>query len=103
LPIVFVSLGLGSVIASAVQTAPWLIAVGRHKTAVFTAVGVLLAFNYWLAIVRPHRLDCAPRTVCYVDSPAMRLNRVMFWSSVVIWAGGVAVAYAALWWSRLQP
>jgi hypothetical protein len=102
LPIVFVSLGLGSVIASVVQAAPWLIAVGRHKAAVFIAVGVLLAFNYWLAIVRPRQLDCAPGTVCYVDSPAMRVNRVIFWTSVAIWAGAVVVTYLALWWSRLQ-
>jgi hypothetical protein len=100
---VFVSLGLGSVIASAVQTAPWLIAIGRHKTAVFVAVGIVLALNYWLAIVRPRRLNCAPGEMCHIDSPAMRISRVMFWASVAIWVGAVAVTYAALWWVRLQP
>ena len=99
----FVSLGLGSVIASAVQTAPWLIAIGRHKTAVFVAVGIVLALNYWLAIVRPRRLNCAPGEMCHIDSPAMRISRVMFWASVAIWVGAVAVTYAALLWVRLQP
>ena len=76
--------------------------IGRHKTAVFTAVGVMLAVNYWLAIVRPRRLDCAPGEVCHIDSPAMRLNRILFWTSVVIWAGAVTFTYVALWWVRLQ-
>ena len=73
----FVSLGLGSVIASAVETAPWLIAVGRYKSQVFVAVGILLALNYWLAIVRPRRLNCAPGDVCHIDTPAMRVSRVI--------------------------
>jgi hypothetical protein len=76
--------------------------VGRHKTAVFAAGGVLLTINYWLAIVRPRQMDCAPGEVCHIDSPAMRVNRILFWTSAVIWAGGVTFTYAALWWVRLQ-
>jgi hypothetical protein len=75
---------------------------GRHKTAMFVIVGVMLAANYWLAIVRPRRMDCAPGEVCHVDSPSMRLNRIVFWTSVAIWAGAVTVTYAALWWVRLR-
>ena len=96
-----VSLGLGSIIASTIEAAPWLLLVGRHKTAVFAAVGVMLTVNYWLAIVRPRQTDCAPGEICHIDSPAMRVNRVMFWTSVVIWAGAVTFTYAALWWVRL--
>ena len=77
-------------------------AVGRHKTFVFGAVGLMLALNYWLAIVRPRQMDCAPGEVCHIDSPAMRVNRIMFWTSVVIWAGAVTFTYAAIWWVRLQ-
>jgi hypothetical protein len=75
---------------------------GRHKTAMFVIVGIMLAGNYWLAIVRPRRMECAPGEVCHVDSPSMRLNRVVFWTSVAIWAGAVTFTYAALWWVRLQ-
>jgi len=99
---VFVSLGLGSVVAASIEAAPWLIPIGRHKTFIFVAVGVLLAVNYWLAIVRPRRIECAPGEICHIDSPAMRINRIVFWTSVVIWGGAVAVAYAAPWWVRLQ-
>ena len=77
--------------------------ISRHKNAVFVAVGVLLAVNYWLAVVRPLRMNCAPGEVCHVDSRAMRINRTLFWVSVVIYAGAVTFTYAALWWVRVQP
>ena len=98
----FVSLGLGSVIASVFEAAPWVMAIGRHKNAVFAAVGGMLAFNYWFAVVRPRRLDCAPGEVCHIDSPAMRISRMMLWTSVAIWSGAVVFTYAAIWWVRLQ-
>jgi hypothetical protein len=97
-----VSLGLGSVIASAFEVAPWLAEIGRFKTSVFVTVGALLAVNYWLAVVRPRQMNCAPGDVCHIDSPAMRLNRLLFWLSVVIYAGAVTFTYAALWWVRMQ-
>ena len=96
------SLGLGSVIASAFEVAPWLAEIGRFKTSVFVTVGALLAVNYWLAVVRPRQMNCAPGDVCYIDSPAIRLNRLLFWLSVVIYAGAVTFTYAALWWVRMQ-
>ena len=77
-------------------------AVGRHKTSIFAVVGVMLAVNYWLAIVRPRQMECAPGEICHIDSPAMRVNRIVFWTSVAIWAGAVTFTYAALWWVRLQ-
>jgi len=99
---VFVSLGLGSVVATAVDAAPWLIPIGRHKSAVFLGVGVLLALNYWLAVARPRRVICAPGDVCHVDSPAMRLSRRIFWVSVAVYAAALAFTCAALWWVRMQ-
>jgi hypothetical protein len=87
---------------SAFEVAPWLIEVGRHKTAVFVSVGAILLFNYWLAIARPRRLNCAPGELCHVDSPAVRLNRALFWTSVAVYVGAVAFTYAALWWVRMQ-
>jgi hypothetical protein len=73
----FVTLGLGSVIASAVSAAPWLAVISRHKNLVIGVSGTLLALNYWLVIVRPRR--CAPGEVCHVDSPLMRWNRRVWW------------------------
>jgi hypothetical protein len=99
---VFVSLGLGSVIASTFEAAPWLAVFGRHKAAMFIAVGALLAVNYWLAIVRPRQMDCAPGEICHIESPSMRLNRTLFWASVAIWTGAVISTYGAIAWVRLQ-
>lgn len=96
------SLGLGSVIASAVEVAPWLGTISRHKGVVFLAVGALLLLNYWMAVVRPKQMNCAPGDVCHVDSPAMRFNRRTFWVSVAIYGIAVTVTYAALWWVRSQ-
>jgi hypothetical protein len=99
---VFVSLGLGSVIVSAFEVAPWLMEISRHKTAVFASVGALLALNYWLAVVRPPQMHCAPGEICHIDSPTMRINRLLFWVSVAIYTGAVTFTYAALWWVRMQ-
>jgi hypothetical protein len=99
---VFVSLGLGSVVASALDVAPWLTTVGRMKGVIFPAVGVLLAFNYWLVIVRPRRMKCAPGDVCHVDSRTSRLNRGLFWVSVAIYTAAVVVTYGAESWLRRQ-
>jgi hypothetical protein len=87
---------------SAFEVAPWLMEISRHKTAVFAAVGAMLAVNYWLAVVRPRQLNCAPGEICHIDSPAMRVNRVLFWISVAIYAAAVTFTYAALWWVRMQ-
>ena len=76
--------------------------ISRHKTAVFVSVGALLALNYWLTMVRPRQMNCAPGEICHVDSPAMRVNRGLFWASVAIYAGAVTFTYAALWWVRMQ-
>jgi hypothetical protein len=77
-------------------------AIGRYKERMFVAVGLLLAFNYWVAIVRPRNMNCAPGEVCHIDSPSMRLNRGLFWVSVSIYAGAVSFTYAALWWVKSQ-
>jgi hypothetical protein len=89
-----VTLGLGSVIASAVSAAPWLAAASRHKELMFAASGILMALNYWLVIVRPRR--CAPGEVCHVDSPLMRFNRRLFTISAAIYLGALVLTYGSL-------
>jgi hypothetical protein len=73
-------------------------AVGRQKSLIFPAVGVMLAFNYWLAIIRPRTMDCAPGDVCHVDSRPSRFNRGMFWLSLWIYVIAVVFTYGAQWW-----
>jgi hypothetical protein len=90
----FVTLGLGSVVASAVSAAPWLAVVSRHKELVFSLSGLLMALNYWLVIVRPR--TCAPGELCHIDSPLMRWNRRVFWLSLTIYIIALGLTYASL-------
>ena len=89
-------------VATALAAAPWLTVVGRHKGEVFLGVGVLLSLNYWLAVVRPRRQNCAPGDVCHVDSPQMRFNRVMFWVSAAIYVFAVTLTYGVILWWRFN-
>lgn len=89
------TLGLGSVVASAVTTAPWLALVSRHKALVFGVSGSLLALNYWLAVIRPRH--CEPGELCHVDSPMARWNRRLYWTSVAVYAIALTVTYGGLW------
>jgi hypothetical protein len=75
-----------------------LTAIGRQKAIIFPAVGVLLAFNYWLAVVRPREMNCEPGDICHVDSRASRFTRAMFWSSLAIYIAAVTITYGAEWW-----
>jgi len=89
-----VTLGLGSVIASVVEVAPWFATAGRYKTLLFGGAAVLLALNYWLVVVRPRR--CTPGELCHVDTPFMRFNRRLYGISVAIFAIAVAITYGGL-------
>ena len=85
------TLGLGSVIASAASAAPWLAVFSRHKGLVFGTAGVLMALNYWLVVVRPRR--CLPGEICHMDSPLMRWNRRIYWISAVVLAVALVLTY----------
>lgn len=72
------------------------------KNTIFVVVGLLLALNYWLVVVRPRRMQCAPGDVCHVDSRSSRVNRAVYWVSVSIYGGAVVITYAAQAWLRAQ-
>jgi hypothetical protein len=91
---VFVTLGLGSVIASLLEVAPWFAQVGRHKPLLFGGSAMLLAVNYWLVVVRPRR--CTPGELCHMDTPFMRLNRRLYWASLVVYVAAVTITYGGL-------
>ena len=87
------TLGLGSVVASAVATAPFLAVISRHKGLVFGAAGMLMALNYWLVVIRPRR--CAPGDICHVDSPLMSWNRRVYWVSAAIYLAALVLTYGS--------
>jgi len=72
------------------------------KGYIFPAVGALLAFNYWLVVVRPRTLVCEPGDVCHVDSRTSRFNRAMFRVSLLIFGLALVMTYGAQWWLATQ-
>lgn len=90
----FVTLGLGSVIASVIDFAPWFAQVGRYKPLLFGGSALLLAVNYWLVVVRPRH--CEPGELCHMDTPFMRFNRRLYWVSLGVFLTAVAITYGGL-------
>jgi hypothetical protein len=76
-----------------VAAAPWLAVISGQKELVFGASGLLMALNYWLVVVRP--LRCQPGELCHVDSPLMRWNRRVFWTSIAIYVVALGVTYGS--------
>jgi hypothetical protein len=89
-----VTLGLGSVIAALIDTAPWIVILERHRLLLFSVSGLLLALNYWIVVVRPRR--CAPGELCHIESPFMRFNRRLYWISLALFGVALVVTYGSL-------
>jgi mercuric ion transport protein len=95
LPIALVSIGAGSVVASLVSTAPWLVPFTRHKEWVFAFSGLMLFANYW-ALYRSGGAVCQPGGVCHPSHPVGKWMRRIFWGSVVMYVVGFAASYLSL-------
>lgn len=95
LPITLVSLGLGTVMASLVTTAPWLVTISRYKLWVFLGVGLILATNYWI-LYRSEAQACESDAQCHPSKPLGRWTRRVYWSSVALYGLGVGAAYLSV-------
>jgi mercuric ion transport protein len=96
LPSVLVLLGMGTVVASLLSTAPWLVSFSRHKAWTFGVAGTLIAASFVVTYFVAPRLR--EGEVCDADDPTTcgevsRLSRVLLWVSAIIWGGGFFVAY----------
>jgi len=89
-----VTLGLGSVIASAASAAPWLAVFSRNKGLLFSIAGGLMALNFYLLVIRPRR--CAPGEICHVDSPWTRWNRRVYWLSLGVYVAALVLTYGTI-------
>ena len=106
LPSLLVLFGLGATVASALSAAPWLVTLSRHRNWTFTLAGVLIAANFvYLRQVAP-RLQRGCDLGDDSCLRAARLNRVLLWLSLTIYAAGFAVAYLLgpflVWLDRSQ-
>jgi mercuric ion transport protein len=100
LPITLVSLGLGSVVASLVTTAPWLVTLSQHKIWVFLLAGGLILANYW-ALYGSGSSACEPGGICDPTRPHGRWLRRVFWGTAGLYGVAVFAAYLSLPLARL--
>lgn len=99
LPIALVGVGLGSVLVSLLGAAPWIIALQHHKAWIFAFAALMLLVNYW-ALYRSEPA-CTAGDVCHASHPVGRWMRRIYWVSVVVYGGGLFVAYLSLPVARL--
>lgn len=95
LPAVFVTLGFGAAFAGLVGAFPQLVWVSEHKALVFGAGGFLIAFSAFLQW-RGRRMACpTDPTLAEGCRTARDWSRVIFISSVALYALGSFFAFAA--------
>lgn len=95
IPIMLVTVGAGSVVASLVSAAPWLVTLTRHKEWIFVLSGLLLAANYW-GLYRSGGPACQPGGVCHPTHPVGKWLRRMYWGSVALYGVGFGAAYLSV-------
>ncbi len=95
IPIIFVALGMGAVVASMVTALPFLIALSQYKVWVFGFSGLLLTIS--AAFIYSGNQSCPsdPKlaTICIRSK---KWNRAIFWFSVALWLIGLFAAFLAL-------
>lgn len=95
LPILLVTLGLGSAVVGLTGAFPWLVDLSRHKAWVFAVSAALLAIGGWMLYQGARSCPTDP-TLGRLCSRLDQWNRWIYWSSVAIWGVGVFAAYALL-------
>lgn len=95
LPILLVTLGLGALVAGAIDAAPWLVTLSQHKAWLFAGTAVVLATAGWL-VYRAGRECPADPALAEACRVADRWNRRALWAAATVWAVGAFTAYAFL-------
>ena len=94
-PIVLVSLGMGTVVASLYGHLPFLTFIGMHKTGTFGITAFILALAAW-ALYRLNRACPVDHALAQACASARKWNVLLFWVSVAVWCIGFFAAYALL-------
>lgn len=98
LPLLLVTLGLGSVVATLTSSAPWLVTLSHYKAWTFATSALVLSIGGY-ALYRPGRSCPADLALADACRRADRWSRRIWWSAVVLWCFALFVAYA---WVPLQ-
>ena len=95
LPIMLVTLGLGTAVVSMTSAFPFLIVLSQYKAWVFAFSGLMLAVSGWL-MYRPGRSCPTDAVLARACTTAHKWNKRIYWTSVVIWGVGFSAAFLAL-------
>ncbi len=95
LPILFVTLGLGTTVVAMTSAFPFLIVLSQHKIWVFVFSGIMLFISGWL-MFRPGRSCPADEKRAKACHASYKWNKRIYWTSVVIWTIGFSAAYLLL-------
>lgn len=95
LPIILVTLGLGTTAVAMTSALPFLITLSKYKIWVFAFSGLMLALSGWL-MYRPGRSCPTDEQLGRACQSAQRWNRRIYWASVTIWGIGFFAAYLLL-------
>lgn len=95
LPALFVSLGLGAVLAGLVGNVPGLVWISENKTSVFVFASIMLAINgiwMWLNRNAPCPIDPHLRNICI---RGRKFSKNLYFLSLTLFATGAFFAYIA--------
>ena len=95
LPIIFVALGLGTVIAALISQYPIVVVFSQHKIWIFLVSALLLLFCTWL-LWRSERSCPADPGLAAACNKIQMWNKRIFWVAVIIWLIGFLVTYIIL-------
>lgn len=95
LPIVLVSLGLGTTYAALTDSAPWLVTLGEYKAVTFTLAGILIAASVWLSY-RPGRSCPTEPQLAHHCGRIQTWNKRLLILAAAAWGIGFFAAYLAL-------
>lgn len=95
LPLLFVSLGMGSAVASIASAAPWLIKLSLYKDWVFAISGVLIVLAAW-SVMRSDRVCPTDPALAQVCATTDKWNKRFILLSAALWCIGFFAAYVLM-------
>ena len=95
IPIILVSLGMGTTVAAMVSNIPFLLTLSQHKLLVFGISGVMLLVAAFI-MYRPNRSCPVDAELAKLCHKTQRWNRRIYWFSVMLWGIGFFAAFLAL-------
>ena len=95
LPLIFVTLGMGAVIASLITQFPVLTTLSHYKFWIFLSAALLLIITAWL-LWRPNRSCPADPKLAKLCNQIQTWNKRIFWVSLTIWIVSFVVTYMVL-------